>query len=114
MVGRPPIHITDWATDMRLTAIVAYTFNADLYCPGCIGEALPTGEGEKYDGWAMVKADWMGDVTAEDNLDEIAAAFQIDRADEESFDSGDFPKIVLGADLPEDSTCGMCAGPLDY
>lgn len=90
---------------VRLDTIVGYTFNADIYCPRCIVEVLPTGEGQAFDGWAL--ADGVS-VPTEVNLDEIAAAFGIDRYDERTFDSGDFPKVVF-ADAAEDGDrCGQC------
>ena len=84
--------------------IVGYTFNADIYCPEHIIAALPTGDGEAYDGWAVAQP-W---VNVEDNLSEIAYAFQIDRMDERSFDSGDFPKVVFDSSTEGDEFCATC------
>lgn len=87
--------------------IAGYTFNADIYCPSCIVEMLPAGPGQPFDGWAL--ANGADPMATEDNLDEIAAAFGIDRYDESSFDSGDFPKVVF-EDMAEDAddVCGNC------
>lgn len=84
--------------------IVGYSYQADLYCPGCIVGKLPTGPGQAFDGWALAPGARM---SAEVNLSEIAAAFGYDRRDEASFDSGEFPKIVL--DYMR-SSCGECGG----
>lgn len=90
--------------------IVAYMYQADLYCAGCITEVLPTGPGEKYDGWSL--ADGVS-MSTEADLDEIAAAFGIDRKAEETFDSGEFPKVVFRDQLEGDEYCGKCQTPLD-
>jgi hypothetical protein len=97
--------------------IVGYQFQADTYCPGCIVGQLPTGPDEAYDGWTLATGVTM---TPEDNLTELAAAFNIDREDESTFDPGDFPKVVF-RDSAEDypyghdgdaETCGACGGTL--
>lgn len=85
--------------------VVGYVFQADIYCPDCIIGQLPTGEGQAFDGWALAPgADLM---STEDNLAEIAAAFQIDRQNESSFDSGDFPKVIFASDA-DCEQCGHC------
>lgn len=84
--------------------ISAYTFQADTYCPDCIMAVLPTGDGERYDGWALSA----GSLTTEKNLDEIAIAFGIDRYDEKTFDSGDFPKVVLSSQIEDIEYCANC------
>lgn len=86
---------------MRSTDIVAYTFNADVYCPACIGDTVA--DDARYDGWRVAHPAVM---SAEDNLNEIAAAFQIDRDNEHSFHSDDFPKVVFAGDEP--ISCGQC------
>lgn len=97
---------------MRATEIAAYTFATEIYCPSCIVKALPTGEGEAYDGWGLAAGVTM---SPEDNLNEIAHAFGIDRGDEHSFDSGDFPKVVFadGLDPNAVNVCGGCFRMLD-
>ena len=100
---------------MNSTAIVAYTFQADTHCVRCIVKVLPAGDGQPFDGWAL--AEGADPMSTEANLSEIAAAFGIDREDESSFDSGDFPKVVF-ADSVNSSTgedgrvdyehCGTC------
>jgi hypothetical protein len=95
------------------TDIVGYTFNADTYCAEHIIDALPTGEGEAFDGWALAKGVTM---STEDNLSEIAYAFQIDRMDESSYDSSEFPKVIF-ADSARNAEghpdhCAVCHRPL--
>lgn len=97
---------------MNATTIVAYTFNGDIYCPACIVAALPTGEGQAFDGWAVSEG---VRVTPEENLSELAYAFGIDRDDEGSFDSGDFPKVVFASQVwgdPDTPHCGQCGEPV--
>lgn len=91
------------------TDIVAYTYNADIYCPDCIIDVLPTGEGQAFDGWAL--AEGAAPMAVEDNLSEIAVAFGIDRHDEKSFDSGDFPKVIFADSVwnsADREFCGQC------
>ena len=90
---------------MRATDIVGYTYKADLYCPVCIVGMLPTGPGEEFDGWALAEGVRM---STEENLTEIAAAFGIDRMDEETFDSDDFPKVVFASQALDGDHCGRC------
>lgn len=90
---------------MHLTDIVGYTFDADNYCPGCIMEVLPTGEGEAYDGWALAEGVSM---SVEADLREIAVAFGIDYDDLASYDSGDFPKPIFASQVEDDEHCGNC------
>ena len=89
---------------MRAWTIVGYTYRAENYTPAGIITALPTGEGEQFDGW--------GDATrtmgAEEFLDGIAQAFGIDRQEEYSFDSNDFPKVIFASQV-EDEELGMDA-----
>jgi len=88
-------------------AIVAYAYHAEILCPSCALESLPTGPGEEFDGWE----DMTGRMTAEENLTELALAFGIDRNDERSFDSDEFPKVVFSSDLPVE-TCSKCGEEL--
>jgi hypothetical protein len=92
---------------MRATAIAGYTFQAETLCSSCVVDALPTGEGEAFDGWR----DATGQMSAEQNLNELAAAFGIDRMDEYSFDSGDFPKVIFASQVDGD-TCDRCGSEL--
>ena len=79
--------------------IAGYAYCADIYCPDCI---LPT----------------LGEADAEDveaKLDYVAGMLYIDREREETFDSDDFPKVVLiGQVSDHDSVvyCGECGGAL--
>lgn len=87
--------------------VVGYTFQTETYCPEHIIDALPTGEGESYDGWATVLP-----MSTEDNLSEIAFAFGIDRMDEYSFDSDEFPKVIFSDSITENDICTVCQNAL--
>lgn len=90
--------------------IVGYTFNADTYCDGeCVVDAL-TAEGAPCDGWGLAPGGVP--MSIEDNLDEIAHAFGIDRRDEHTYDSADFPKVVLSSMVEESEWCAGCGGEL--
>lgn len=89
--------------------IVGYVFKADTYCPVHIIGRLPVGPSEDFDGWALAHGVTM---STEENLDEIAAAFGIDRGDEYSFDTDYFPKVVFRG-AAEESRCGECGDFLD-
>jgi len=88
--------------------VVGYTYRAETLCPACTLAALPTSEGEAFDGWRDVSVPPMG---AESNLTELALAFGIDRMDECSFDSADFPKVIFSSSN-EGDTCDQCGTEL--
>ncbi len=82
--------------------IVAYSFNADIYCRECIADMFLL----QTTGIPADAAD------AEDVLDQCAANRGINRADESTFDSGDFPKIISRSQVA-DEVCPRCHHPVD-
>lgn len=86
------------------------TFNEDNYCPDCIVGKLPAGSGQAFDGWKLASGVRM---SVEDNLNEIAAAFGINRDDESSFDSGEFPLVLSRDMLSTNDECVECGEPSD-
>ena len=90
------------------SGIVGYTYRADTYCTNSECLPLATGEGEDFDGWNLAPGVYMA---TEDNLDEIASAFGIDRFNESSFDSDYFPKVILTGTC-EDAHCATCGAKL--
>ncbi len=63
----------------------------------------------RFDGWADLSGQ-----SVEESLDELAAAIDIDRTDEFSLDSDDFPKVCLADSVSEDgSCCGACGFELN-
>lgn len=86
--------------------IIGYTYKTDNYCPDCIlHKMMPPG--------------YLQEVATEQALDLIATGVGLDRQDQRSFDSGDFPKVVFRDQLlsPEDDAhpehCGRCGVGLD-
>ncbi len=79
---------------MRSTDIVAYAFNADIYCPDCIIGAF-NGNSDDYD--------------SETILGILASGLGIERYDEASFDSSEFPKVVFAHQVDDSDTCGSCS-----
>lgn len=84
-----------------MTYPIAYIFKSDIYCPDHIVEQI--------DGEAPVE-DIAGAV--EEKLDYIAGMLGIDREDEATFDSGDFPKCAFRSELYNDAHCA-CGHRLD-
>jgi hypothetical protein len=85
--------------------IAAYDYKADRYCAACavqhMKNTLSAAEWERYR-----QSDWP--VTDEADLDVMAEIRGIDREDESTFDSDDFPKVVFRDMLQEDDRCGSC------
>ena len=77
--------------------VVGYVYKADIYCPQhaverlCkdVGAEPPTGS------------------TYEEELDVIAENLGIDRYDEHTYDSDNFPKVIF-ADQAEEDACCIC------
>lgn len=83
------------------TDIVAYTYRAKLYHARCIVAALI------FDDELRI----MNIDLTETILDNAAHVAGINRHDEYSFDSDEFPKVVFDSQLDIDSahsTCGQC------
>jgi len=89
---------------MKAFDIVGYTYKAANYCAECVENVL-TVEGGEYDGWKLGKGIYM---PTEESLNEIAYHFGIDRNDEYSFDSGDFPKVIFQSMVEDSEQCAQC------
>ncbi len=105
---------------MRADSVVGYLFKAETFCR----EHLPLkvdstfrqsgvidSNGRLFDGSDSLNLDGtkvgFSDFDAEDLLDIYADVLKIDRMEESSFDSGDFPKIIFHSD-EWDGDCHMC------
>lgn len=76
---------------MKSWDIVGYVYQSDIVCPTCTLKALsPEAR------------------TAEEALDAWAKRDNIDRDDEWTFDSGDFPKVISADVAERDDRCGTC------
>lgn len=65
--------------------VVGYTYRADEYCPTCIVDAAQL--------YASVGG--LDPRDTEHRLDYCANSLDIDRQDESTFDSDDFPKVIF-------------------
>lgn len=76
--------------------VVGYTYKADIYCPACIirvaNYGLPC-----------------NNANAERVLDVLAEGKRINRGDETTFDSDDFPKVIFRNQVENYDTCESCA-----
>lgn len=82
--------------------ISAYQYKADIYCPDCIVEAVDSSPELKSIPKSLTITD------PEVVLTQIAAANGIDRFDENSFDSDDFPKVVFSSQIEDEEHCSVC------
>lgn len=87
---------------MRPDDVVGYTYMADTYCPQCVTQVV---HARKDAGpW---RTELMND--AEAWLTERARVAGFSREDETTFDSDDFPKVIVREDEHElVPTCGAC------
>ena len=85
---------------MKAFDIVGYTYKADNYCPTDTVKMAYTDKG-----WVQPTTVYLGH---EHNLDVLAQGLSIDRYNEWTFDSGDFPKVIFADQLETNETCGQC------
>jgi hypothetical protein len=79
---------------MASDSIVGYTFNADVFCSGCMARGL---------GW-----DGGGDPT--EFIDQRGRDKGFVR--EDFYDSGEWPKVIFEHQCDSDERCGNCGGEL--
>lgn len=87
----------------RTDEIAAYCYRAEIFCPSCVIDAMIA---------AGDAAPAARDMSAEGVLDQCAGASAIERDDEVSFDSDEFPKVVFLHQLDERATCDACRSEL--
>jgi hypothetical protein len=90
-MNRPPYR--------RAEEIAAYTYRAEVLCPSCVIEAMIA---------AADASPAARDMTTEDVLRQCAGANAIDRDDETSYDSDEFPTVVLLDQLHDVAACDVC------
>lgn len=77
--------------------IAGYTWKAENLCLSCITDQLsPCPQGN----------------TNEEKLDYLAEFFGVNRNDETSFDSEDFPKPIFISELDTENECSRCGAEL--
>lgn len=88
---------------MKSRTIVAYTYRADSLCPDCIRNIgiMP-----------LQDTPITGPVPVEDLLNQAARYKGINRTDEHSYDSGDFPKAISADQVEGEECCWDCQEPL--
>lgn len=86
----------------RSDELAAYLYRADLHCPSCLIEAMII----HRDASPAAR-----DMPVEAVLDQCAEAMAIDRSDEASYDSAEFPKVIQLDTLEPDDVCGSCQQP---
>lgn len=79
---------------MHAATIIGYTYRAENYTPSGVLEALYS---DQFDGWRPVGGPVFN--TVERELDELANVSGIDRMDEYTFDSDDFPKVIFASQV---------------
>ncbi len=86
---------------MNSWQIVAYTYQAEILCPGCTQKKVYATHLDSLSPAAQ-------DLTPEVMLDQLAEYLLLDREEEHGFDSDDFPKLVLASQVDEAEDCGEC------
>ncbi len=85
------------------TDVVGYAYKADTYCPHCLVTAM--------DGRGLWTPPDGGNEYLEEMLSRTSVSLGIDRFDESSYDSGDFPKVIF-RDQAADDRCSECGARL--
>lgn len=85
--------------------IVGYTYAADFYCEDCIVGLVLAANPHIH----STRLDYLH---TEPDLDRLARLLGIDRYNEATFDSGDFPKVVFADVLEDNERCGKCGEEL--
>jgi len=102
------IERNDGEDKLRFDTVVAYTYKADIYCPSCVFTAFQRQASPTY-------VEHLTDT--EQVLDAAADKLGIDRYDEHTFDTDDFPKVCFSHHLEDWSDdgciCGGCHEPIN-
>lgn len=85
---------------MKSWDVVGYHYNGDALCTDCARR-----EAARHTAANGVR---VHSVSAEVELDEWARIAGIDRWDESTFDTDDFPKIVFASQANRSDVCGTC------
>jgi hypothetical protein len=86
-------------------SIVAYTYNAEQLCVDCMH---PVSVQIFRDAGGKVES-----MSVETNLDAAALYTKVNRQDEHTFDSDDFPKVVLSIQIDGCERCTRCGRHID-
>lgn len=81
--------------------IVGYTFEGERWCEDCLRKAALTGAAEAGSSYM-----WGDSGSTEDILAEWAGVLGLDRDDEKSFDTSEFPKVITKQQAEHDQGDG--------
>lgn len=85
--------------------IAGYTYDADNFCAACVVKLVRRVLIARY-GFSV------GGFTAEEFLDNAANRLGIDRQDEDTFVSDDFPKVIFATQIEGYEWCTFCDSSL--
>ena len=94
--------------------IVGYTFNGSVYCPDDM-KAIAVSAVNLADPSSFTSErgeDQVPDITTEFVLSIWAEEKGINHLREDSYDSGDFPKVVFATQVEDGERCGACGEEL--
>ena len=95
---------------MHAFDVVGYTYQADEYHGWCVLDMLTGKHTAQVDNLDPSLVEFG---TTESVLDALAGELGIDRTDEHSYDSDDFPKVIFASQVEsDDEICGSCGEPL--
>ena len=83
--------------------VVGYTYRAANFCPSCIVAQLTTNPGNVHHQETQTDP-----AQTERHLDLLARLAGVDRMDERTFDSDDFPKVVFSSQVEDVEYCDNC------
>jgi hypothetical protein len=86
------------------TDIVAYTYQAEILCRDDMLDAA--------NAWLTKDGVKVPYLIVEDALNAWAVSAKVDRDDEHTYDSDEFPKVVFASQVEDDETCTHCGEPI--
>lgn len=93
---------------MKSDTVVGYTYRAEIICPSCVvntmAALLPEADLPRLE---ALREEFGPSETAEGILAVASLMLGIDRMNESSYDSDEFPKVIF-ADQAEGETCDTC------
>lgn len=89
---------------MKSYDVVGYIYNSDIYCSRCILTVV-----------VLTQPVHMSVVLeeAEVGLEKVAKILRVDRSNENTYDSDEFPKVIFADQVgSSDEVCAHCSQPL--
>lgn len=86
---------------MKAWTIVGYTFRAENICANCVLHAVAEHRPD-------ATSPGLFGLEPEHGLDQVAEWLGIEREDERTFDSDDFPKVIFASQVEDDEHCPKC------